>query len=582
MKLLELRANQSTFHTIKFKDGLNFIIGRRENPLKSDLKKTYNGVGKSLLIYLIHFCLGSRNTKPLTKKLHTWEFTLDFKIEDDFFSATRNCSDPKYIILNNEKIKVEEFNRLMGEKIFYLTDEVLPGLSFRALISRFVRPSKESYSKFDVFHPKEDNYTRLLNNAYLLGLDPYLIERKKNIKEKMDSIKMMMKNYKNDEIFKEYFNAKAVNLDIELYDLEEQTKKLKINLQDFKIAENYGEIKEKADKVKQEINQLENEIILMEKLIENINKSLQITIDVSKDKIIKLYEEAKVQLPEMIKKTLKEVEEFNLFIKANREKRLLEQKFGLEKHIDDKKSKLNELYGEYNSHIKYLKEHGAIDDYVKLNELLNELENKKEKIEQYKTLEQEYKAKKSELKIQFEEENKKTQDYLTQITNYLKELNNIFRNFSREFYKDKPGGIEIKNNIKNNKTRFDIEVKIQDDSSDGINEVKVFCYDLTVLSLRQNHKVKFLFHDSRLFTDMDPRQRIVWLHLINEFASKNDIQYIASLNEDMLLSLQDNCSKDEFEKILKIVENNKILTLTDKSPESKLLGIQIDLAYEDN
>lgn len=582
MRLIELKANKSSFNTVRFKEGLNFIIGSRKNPQEKDLTKTYNGVGKSLLIYLIHFCLGSSNTKPLKEKLTDWEFSLDFKIGSEYFAVTRSCRNPNYIIMNSKELRIEEFNKLMGQKLFYLTNESPSNLSFRTLINRFIRPSKESYSRFDIFHPKEDIYTRLVNNAYLLGLDPHLIEQKKEIKEKMDSSKSMMKNYKNDEVFRKYFDIETVNLDIELYDFEEQINNLKQNLQNFKIAENYNEIKETVDRIKQEIDKLENDMIILKNLITNIEKSLSISIDVSKDKIIELYEEARVHLPEMIKKTLKEVEEFNLFIKTNRERRLLAQKFELEKQLKDKKLKIKELNEKYNSYIKYLNEHGAIDDYVKLNQMLYELELKKEKIQQYKLIEKEYKTKETELKIQIEEENKKTQNYLNQIEGYLKELNNKFRSFSREFYKDKPGGIEIKNNIGKNKIRFNIEVKIQDDSSDGINGVKIFCYDLTVHSLKQNHMVNLLFHDSRLFTDLDPRQRITWLFLINEYVSNNNIQYIASLNEDMLFSLQDICSKTEFERLLQIVEDNKILTLTDESPYSKLLGIQIDLDYENN
>ncbi|MCM3390671.1 hypothetical protein M3649_21550 [Ureibacillus chungkukjangi] len=53
MYLKKLSANNSGFHTIYFKDGLNFIVGKRENPEEKDLKNTYNGVGKSLAIELM-------------------------------------------------------------------------------------------------------------------------------------------------------------------------------------------------------------------------------------------------------------------------------------------------------------------------------------------------------------------------------------------------------------------------------------------------------------------------------------------------------------------------------------------------
>ena len=36
--------------------------------------------------------------------------------------------------------------------------------------------------------------------------------------------------------------------------------------------------------------------------------------------------------------------------------------------------------------------------------------------------------------------------------------------------------------------------------------LKIFCFDWTLLKVQLNHKVKFIFHDSRLLSENDPRQ----------------------------------------------------------------------------
>lgn len=59
MILLSLGANKNTFHPIQFKDGINIIVGKQVAPHDKNDGNTYNGVGKSLIIHLIHFCLGS-------------------------------------------------------------------------------------------------------------------------------------------------------------------------------------------------------------------------------------------------------------------------------------------------------------------------------------------------------------------------------------------------------------------------------------------------------------------------------------------------------------------------------------------
>ena len=54
MKLISLTANKSTFHPIYFNDGINIIVGKQVAPHNENDGNTYNGVGKSLTLHLIH------------------------------------------------------------------------------------------------------------------------------------------------------------------------------------------------------------------------------------------------------------------------------------------------------------------------------------------------------------------------------------------------------------------------------------------------------------------------------------------------------------------------------------------------
>ena len=81
MKLLSLRANKPSFHPIVFKDGINIIVGKQVAPLDENDGNTYNGVGKSLTLHLIHFCLGANKITSFAQKLPDWEFTLNFEID---------------------------------------------------------------------------------------------------------------------------------------------------------------------------------------------------------------------------------------------------------------------------------------------------------------------------------------------------------------------------------------------------------------------------------------------------------------------------------------------------------------------
>lgn len=88
-----------------------------------------------------------------------------------------------------------------------------------------------------------------------------------------------------------------------------------------------------------------------------------------------------------------------------------------------------------------------------------------------------------------------------------------------------------------------------------------------------------IMHDIRLFANMDSRQRETLFCLVQDVCTDNEYQYICSINEDALLSINDLMSISDYSKI---ITDNIILKLNDDTPESKLLGIQVDIDLEDN
>jgi len=113
-------------------------------------------------------------------------------------------------------------------------------------------------------------------------------------------------------------------------------------------------------------------------------------------------------------------------------------------------------------------------------------------------------------------------------------------------------------------------------STKRINAVKLFCYDFSILTAQQNHRVDFVVHDSRLFSDIDPRQRAVLFDTARTQSAKTSRQYIATVNEDQLDALKPEMTSDEFNALLQSI----VLRLDDDGPGGKLLGIQVDMHYQ--
>ena len=149
--------------------------------------------------------------------------------------------------------------------------------------------------------------------------------------------------------------------------------------------------------------------------------------------------------------------------------------------------------------MKYLGDHQALDVFVALSNKSAELKTQRDNLKKYQDLQAEYKEKDRQLEKSQLELTEVTEKYLKEIEPEIAELRDYFRGLAKRFYPNSVAGLSIENNDGDNQLRFSIDAKIESDTSDGINSVKIFCYDLTVLFKGHNHNMNFIFHDSRLF-----------------------------------------------------------------------------------
>ena len=574
MRLIELRANKKSFHTVTFNpNGITVIAAIKET---EDQKKTYNSVGKSLTIALIHFCLGSNSNKEFEAKLNDWEFFLDFQIGTENYTVKRSTNNQKEIELNGEKYSLKEFNKILEEKLFRIKENT-KYVTFRSLLPRFIRYGEDGYISNDRYIKKENPLATLLNNAFLLGLDTDLIIKKADLREKELNIGKLKAQLNNPE-FKAIFGTEnKKDLEIKIVELETLINRYKKSIDEFIIAEDYNSIRKEADKISYDLKTHKNKASKLQIAISNIDKSLEIQPDISKEQIIKLYENAKFELGEMVVKKLTELEQFNSQILDNRKRKLIQEKRDFEIQLIEISKIISELGRQEDEKLQYLNSTGALDDYTKLNQALSDNEKNLYSLLQYKKLESDYKLFVEENKKDFTNENIITAKYIEQVDDLIKENIILFKYFVEKFYSEKNSGITILNNEGKNATRFDIKAKIQDDAGNAVKEVKIFCYDWTILKGKHNHNLNFLFHDSKITGDMDTRQVKTMFEVANNECKLYDFQYIISLNQSVIENLKTEMTIEEH---IELVTDRIKLTLSDKSPEEKLLGIQIDLDYE--
>lgn len=574
MRLLSLTANQDTFHSIYFSKGINIIVGKQAKPHNENDGNTYNGVGKSLILHLIHFCLGSRKITSLAKGIPGWEFTLRFEVDGKEYYCSRNVDNQNKINFSGDTLNPKELQNRLLELCFGLK-ETPKDMTWTTLFSRFARRYRTCYTTFDSFTVKETDYSKILNNCFLLGIDTELIVAKRNLRDEEVATATMEKTLKNDPLFRQYYLGES-DAELDVADLEYRIHELEKELSQFKVSNSYHELEIEADEKSYEKKMLENKRVLVSNYIKNIENSTKETEDISEETLLEIYQAAQIEIPNMVKKSLDEVTEFHNELLSTRNVRLKKELQRhqaelkkIDKEISDIGSRMDEL-------LNYLDSHGALEEYVALTKQLSALKSELNRIQEYQKILKAYRDTNLNIKAALIEQDKAADIYLEE-NNYFEGLRNKFWNYAKCFYPKKKSGLVVKNNFGENMLRYRLEARIEDDSSDGVNEVRMFCFDWLILNCMKS-KLRFIAHDSRMFANMDPRQRETLFRIVYETCLDTEFQYICSINQDALESFRDIMQEEEYAKI---IEENIVLELNDDAPQSKLLGIQVDIDLED-
>jgi uncharacterized protein YydD (DUF2326 family) len=570
MRLICLSANRESFKSVKFNEnGLTLIVGS-----KTQEGQTYNGVGKSLIVALLHFCLGSSKNGEFEAKIPQWEFTLEFELQGQRHRVSRNTSKQSIMLLDNVEKNVTTFNSWMEDRLFSIPDDV-KSLTYRSLLPKFMRRGQKEYVEPLETSDRSD-YDMLVRNAFLLGLEVHLVARKAELRDELMHVQQLRNNFKTDQLLRDFY-AGGKDAAIHLGHLETQIKRLEQDREKFVVAENYYDLQKAADELAEQIANDTNTAFLFRSAVENINKSLKEQPDVPLARLQALYGElTQAFKPESLKR-LEDLSDFHRRLLTNRVARLSREKLRVMEQLTQLEVTLRVKQATLDRHLQTLGQANALDQYTALVNQIAELTAQAQKLRDYQDIDREYSNNEAVLKGKMSDEVIATNAYLEETRAVRDEKTGVFKEYVARFYPNKVAGISVNNNDGDNKTRFDLAVQIEDDSSDGINEVRIFCYDLSILSLKQGHKVGYVFHDSRLFANMDVRQRAELFKLADEVTSRLGCQYIATLNPDFISGMESEFTDDEFRRIF---TDNIVLTLKDDSPAGKLLGIQVDMHYD--
>ncbi len=570
-------ASDNRFKSVEFQVGLNVILADKKQ--ESEKKDSRNGLGKTTLINVMHFCLGADLNKKLfpVEEIKDWTFFIEIDLCGERITAARKIDNSGIIRVQGnvtrlpikpEKDEKERFDfykandwkKLLGTCLFGLTStsrtKYIP--TFRNLISYFMRSGVDAYSNPFSYFRSQPPWNTQVHNTFLLGLNWDHASAAQEIKDKNKAVTSLNTAIKMGIV------SSQGELEAERIRLQMETDKEKKALAEFKVHPQYQEIQEQANYITREIHDLSNENLMLRRKLERYENSIKSEHAPENSAVVQLYEEAGLHFGESLKKTLEEAKNFHNQIVKNRKHFLQAEVEEIKNKFSSNRKKIESGASDRAGLMNILQTYGALEEFTLLQERLLEKKSQLELIKTKITDIQEISARKKEVKAEkIELETKLQRDYEQSRPEWEKAVSGFNEN-SQALYNES-GKLII--NVSDNGYSFDVEIPRS--SSEGVSKMKIFCYDLMLVNLLAGRgKIDFLVHDSTIFDGVDSRQTAQALEHANHQAMQNGFQYICAFNSDMLPT-------SDFSEDFNI-QNFVRLRLNDQDPRDSLMGFRFN------
>lgn len=578
---------EGLFPTIEFKNGVNFIFAKKEK--NTDTKNSLNGVGKTLLLDLIDYCLLSSETKLIKSakthnELQQYSVVLEFTVDDKIYVIKRSFKEPNKNIIFGPKNAVSNFNSIDDIKdvlcdLIFKNDDYRGKYSnkwLRKLIPFFIKKQSAKNESFSdpIKYIKEIPEMELVQYHLLfMGIDNVLFYTNFNLQSELKKKEPVIKEVKN--LVQETYGLRDISqAENEVDKLRSHLIKLETNIKHFKLAEQYEDVENQSNKLTLKIKELWFQNFSDRRKIESYKESFKLDDDLNVRKISRLYRELNDLLAQNIEKTLEEAIAFRKQVAESRKDFLKTEIRVLEEANAKRETEISEFEEKRAQLFSFLEAKNAISDlseaYLELSKKREELNDLSGKIKLYQDL------RKEEADIKQEEARLYSEivSFLQKIRKDLSDFRQIFFEIHDAIYVENKNRSSFTLTPNENKdSKIDIRVSLPADLSKGKNQGRTLIYDLAILfnAMRKGiHCPRFLAHDG-IFDGMDKAHFVHLYEYLERLASGRErFQYIITMNEEGTLNENfGNADKVNPEKIA----NEAILTLT---PTKPLLGKKWD------
>jgi uncharacterized protein YydD (DUF2326 family) len=565
MKLLKLSSSSPTFRSVIFEpQGLTLILGDGAHRIDHQ-EGDSNGVGKTLALKLVHHCLGAQKPpKVIASDTPNWIFNLDIEVGKSHHRITRS-GDGKTIALDEKTIKIGTLREWLNEHGGFSLPESSP-YSFRALFPRFARrDAADCISPWSV--SEETPSQALQRTLYLLGANDELARRKEHLKNELDRLRKELKLFNSSPSIRDVFTA-GHKPAFRLRELADQIPKLRDELARFVVAEDFREREKEMEFLTTQLRDIAESISLKEYELVGVRESKTQQSDITKDELLSLYTGLEDIFQPSVLRHLEDVEMFQRTLTTNRNQRLATEETRLALELRKLAQHSERLSLRRSGLIEKMNGRRALDDYAAMSRTLASLEEEQIRLETFVQFDQTTKQRVLAIRAEMVQQDAIAMRYVQ--AEPLAEFDVRYRALINSLYPEATAGIGLSNNDGQNKMRFNLEVLVQGQDSDGIGNARILCFDWLVFTAGLRNDLGCLWHDNRLFADLDPKPRASWFSTVLRAPVLENRQYIASLNSENFASMAPHLPPQELEALKKRVA----LTLQGDKDSNRLMGVR--------
>lgn len=546
MKILKLvikNPHKEIIRDIDFSEtGISFIYGDIQEP--TNKKATINSLGKTLLLKYIDYIYGANEDKKVVGEVLAG-YILDAVVlfENKKYDVRRILGESQKILIEGKVYNLTEYKHFFKIK--------------RSLYSKQLIVNKKSTEISYSTRPDKLDVTtclRLLNLLKLVDDIESIYDSQDRIKALKEQKKEVVSFYGNwdvnkidEEIF--YVDKEVERLREELEKISVKIKKIEVSDLQQNVIEEYADKGKKLKELKREYEKRRTECERLEEFIQNSKKN-----DLTSEHLLLIYEKAKQEVPEMVKKELKEVEAFHNKVYKEREAFLGEKRNQLLEEMDGIDIELKELaervdtIGRIISTNEVYQE--SIELYSKYNSDLQELVYKQGKLSQIKNVDNAIDEEKNSLADSF---NNASQIRKTYEELVLKYRNFVFSLIKSIYDKEVNSFFDIKVRQFHSTTRpVSFEFSIKGDTGEGVSEVKKNLMDYLIC--RYNTAVNVMLQDSACYNGIDPRQVAGMLIELGKIAEETNKQVIVAVNKYQVTG---------YDEVIKYIIDNHAVILSE-------------------